>query len=161
MPPRSSRRALLVAAPAIIVATVATAAEPVRIRIDYVFSAIRLDGGARIPSQTRWSVGTTLLGNRVTESWEGRSAGLRKSRSGQDTLGGRWQVVDESTLMRVSDFPTSEMIVRVMVQGQSCRATVESRLKPGRSTYLFRSLATGRLAEYLDPSYSDVQCSIS
>ena len=132
----------------------------VNIRVDYAFTSVRVSTGQRNTMPVEWSVGATLSGNRVTDSWEGKVAGTRSAGGGTGALGGKWRVVGPNELMRVTNWPNSQTIVYVTVSGQTCVARVEARLNPGKRVYLLRSVTDGSLTEYTDPRYTDVRCSI-
>ena len=156
--PRILNGMVAVSIAAVVLGAPALAEQPVRVRVDYTYTA-------RTPSgQTRtvdWTVGAELRGgNKVVDLVQGRSPGTMNITRDESLGQGRWKVAGKDSLVRVADWPNSQTIVRVYVTGQSCQATIESRLKPGKTTHLVRSRADGQYFEMGTPTYSNIRCSI-
>lgn len=132
----------------------------VRIEVAYLVTSRLVSGPG--PFETRYTISATLSeGGRVVDTWEGTNRVAQRRGEQTQQLGNRWRVIGRNQLMRVTDWPNSQTILTVTTSGKSCRATVQSRLRPGQTVHRFRRLTTGELADFAEPRYSDISCSIS
>jgi hypothetical protein len=97
-----------------------------------------LDMSSNIQSRETY---TAKLGGRPTEALGG-SASLR--------------VVSKHTLRAVREYPNNMIIATMTVVGNSCRLSVENRLKPGKREYTF--YGNGGVAICSKPRLTHTEC---
>lgn len=88
----------------------------------------------------------------------------RESQLGE-TGGGRaltqWKVVNESTLVRLTGWPSHTFAIWLRTQGdRSCTASLEWRLKPGFTIYESWSSIRGQYRKFTEPAWPRATCEV-
>ena len=95
-------------------------------------------------------------GGNNTKKWE-----LKQRKLGSETgSSARWRVIDANTLERRFVAETHDYIVKVMVNGKSCKADARYTLHSGQKEYASHSVQLDRIAYYSELSTFDVTCKI-
>jgi hypothetical protein len=141
-------------------------AQSTTITVRYVDELTNLRGALRTASM---QVSATLHpGNRVTEglSWtnaRGQGSARADAPLGRTDAHSRvavtWRVLGPEQLQRVREFENQVEVMTIAVEGQSCRASVSHRLKPGHDLFM-RYGGRPFPVYFRDVRSKDVQCSI-
>ena len=95
-------------------------------------------------------------GGKNTKKWE-----LKERKLGsQKDFSAQWRVIDANTLERKFAERTYDYIVRVVVQGKSCKADVTYALHAGQKEYVSHSAQLDQIAYYSELKPFDVKCRI-
>jgi hypothetical protein len=89
------------------------------------------------------------------KKWE-----LKKRKLGDHKTGAVYRVIDSNTIERTSVEKTHIYVVRIAVEGKSCRATLTYTLRPGHKEFESYSPQLGVRAYYSALEPFDVQCKI-
>jgi hypothetical protein len=91
-----------------------------------------------------------------TKKWEmkDRRLGSHKDMSAQ------WRVIDANTLERKNIDGSFDYIVKVVVDGKTCKADVAYALHAGQKEYITHSVQLNQIAYYSELKPFDVQCKI-
>jgi hypothetical protein len=136
----------------LVVAVPATAQEATTVRVDYAAMTSR--------GSSNWTVRGRLMGDgKVEEALDGNAGKERMALRSDQRLGARWRVVAENKLQRLYEYPNHVQIIDIEVTGTTCRATMSTELKPGKTEYLVLGVNTG-LVKVSKPDYRDIRCTI-
>jgi len=128
----------------LLLATSARAAGDLVFDINYVDECEEVSPNVANFPVTQHVVVTLHDGNRVTErrNWQSpRQSGAiaTEGAMGAEVTAGRiavaWHVQSQNSLIRYRTFPQHVEELHIAVSGQSCKATVQHRLKPGFNTF--------------------------
>jgi hypothetical protein len=97
----------------------------------------------------------TAYGNNA-KTWQ-----QEKRKLGSHPTGVEYHVTDSNTIERTFSDTTFFYVVRVKVDGKSCNAQVEYRLKPAQKEYITHSTELGVMAHYSTLEMVDSNCTIS
>jgi hypothetical protein len=135
------------------------------IAISYKTHAVRLRpkpasgdgaGAVRIVLHANGTVDDVVEGKgKNAKKWEMKSRKLGAQKSGA-----QYRILDKNTIERTFSDSTFLYIVKIMVDGKSCKADVVYTLKPGQKEFVMYSPDLGKRAYYSEVKPFDVDCRI-
>ncbi len=73
----------------------------------------------------------------------------------------QWKVVNESTLVRLTGWPSHTFAIWLRMQGdKSCTASLEWRLKPGFTVYESWGSGRSRYRKFTEPTWPSAKCEV-
>ena len=144
-------------------AEVATAGDTTTVQLDWteIFDRVSPNpkDGIRVRKQATLSLSG---GNQIAEAQSSVAGKYNANSSWTDTLGGRWRVGENNSLVKRQDYPHHARTMTVRVEGRSCSLTVTHDLKAGFSDYVHPMLSRpGQNGIYSRIATVSASCSVN
>jgi hypothetical protein len=142
----------------------ASSAQDVVVRISYVEIHDRYLPrpeltSTSVQSEVRLNSDGSIQQNEARVSGSASGSQTDAMRLGADA-GKRWKVAGEHQLLNIVDYITYSRSILVTVNGASCTAAIDYKLKPGATVYQYRRLKNNEIASARSVKATDLKCTI-